>query len=85
LFLPLRGDCFTLEILRGDAGSRRQGGVQGLLDQSRCARHRDILLVINLWGLWLGLRDDWSGLGNRLGLRNSDWRWWWAVTGSHLY
>jgi hypothetical protein len=71
-----------------------QSGVQGLLDQSRCTCHWDILLVLNLWDLGLGFRDDWSGLrdrlglgGDRNGLRNSDWsgiRGWCAVRGTHL-
>jgi len=87
---PLRGK--DLELLRCNAGSRCQTGVQGLLNQSSCASYWDILLVLNLWDI--GLRDDWSGLGNRLrlrgdrlGIRNSDWsgvRWWCAVRGTHL-
>jgi hypothetical protein len=86
LNLPLRGGV-TLNFLKS-AGSRCQGGVQGLLDQGRCTRHRDILLVINLWHLWLGLWDLWLGLwdlwlgfwddwswlrGDRLRLGDGDW------------
>jgi hypothetical protein len=88
LNLPLRGGD-TLK----SAGSRCQGGVQGLLDQGSCTCHRDILLVIlDLWGLWLWLGNNWSGFWNRLGLRgdrlglwNIDWSRLWNVTGSHLY
>ena len=89
---PLRGKDLEL---RGDARGRCQTSVQGLLNQSRCARHWNVLLVVlNLWSLGdrlgLGLGDDRLGLGDRLGLwgGNSDWfgvRGWCAVWGTHLY
>jgi len=81
---PLRGK--DLERARG----RCQTSVQGLLNQSRCARHWDVLVVLNLWSFGLGFGDDRSGLRDRLGLwgGNSDWfgvRGWCAVWGTHLY